>query len=362
MSLGPAEILKLWNRVGDRFGFEKEDKGDKAKKKKETEKEKQAAKVEHLITKALTRLRTAAQGNLKDPATAAKFGKTRDKTVLPMKKYCVLLRGTDLKDAVQDLTKLRTAVKQLTVVVEGLGNGPFEESGAEVFLYTLNTVDTKALDQAMEDPKFGEYSDAELEMDEDENEGEEGTAEGTVSPAAAFADRLKELLTQGVLLAKTNPGAAAELKLLFSQARTSGRKDDFIQANGLLDKAEELLKQAMAPGGKPTGDGAGDDLAATLQSWQAARGEVLAQLAQLQAAIAKSDHPNAGKALILIKGIPPRIMANPTTIQAVTTMEAYLQSNPIIAAAEEPNVFGVPVQITKPLLKELATMKTRLKS
>src|SRR5438045_1284408 len=118
MSLGPAKILKLWNRVNDRFGFEEGDKDDK--KKKTSTKEKLAAKEDERVEKGLTKLRNLGRGDLTDPAAAGKFGKAKDKTVKSMKKYCKLLKGNDLKDAVQDLTKMRKAVKQLTVVVEGL--------------------------------------------------------------------------------------------------------------------------------------------------------------------------------------------------------------------------------------------------
>ena len=137
--LTPAKILKLWNRVNDRFGLEEaDDEDDKGKgKKKPSPKVKQAEKENERISKGLTRLRNIARGDLGDPSTIKKFTKAQDKTVKSMKKYCKLLKGSDLKDSVQDLGKLRKAAKQLTIAVEELGTGPFAEDEGEVDLAAL---------------------------------------------------------------------------------------------------------------------------------------------------------------------------------------------------------------------------------
>ena len=60
------------------------------------------------------------------------------------------------------------------MVVEALEARPYpEDEEGEPDLNEFNKVDTSALDEAMEDPKFGEYSDAELDQDEAEAEEED---------------------------------------------------------------------------------------------------------------------------------------------------------------------------------------------
>jgi hypothetical protein len=162
-SLSPTQLLKLWNRVDERYGLP-QDKGKKLQGKA-----KQAEQDGTLIEKGLTKLRNVARQDMKNPATVTSFEQTRVRTGKLLKKYCKLLKNNDLKDSVQDLACLRKAVKQLTVLVDGLAAQPDVEGEAD--LNALNHVDTTALDKAMEDPHFGEYSQAELEAEEEDQAG-----------------------------------------------------------------------------------------------------------------------------------------------------------------------------------------------
>jgi hypothetical protein len=247
--LTPAKVLKLWNRLNDRFGLDDEEDGKgQGKEKKPSPKVKQFEKEGGRVTKGLTRLRNVARGDLKDPGTIARFIKARDVSVKSMKKYCKLLKGDSLKEAVEDLGKLRKAAKQLTVVVEKMEAKPYppETEEGEVDLNALEGVDTAALDQAMEDPKFGEYSDAELADLDKEDEDEATTPEPSPSAdgSAAFTARLKALLPAIQKSQAEGTPIAQEIKLRTSEANALARKKDFTQAQALLDQIEALLSNA----------------------------------------------------------------------------------------------------------------------
>src|SRR5205085_7963275 len=117
-------------------------------------------------------------------------------------------------------------------------------------------------------------------------------APAAAAPGAelAFHGRLKGLMMQTVILAKTHPGVSDDLNLLFTEAQGLGRHQLYAQGQELLDKAERRIKQAM------TGTAPPRDPAAALKAWQTARAEVLAQLTRLEGAVAACGHPDAAKA------------------------------------------------------------------
>ncbi len=248
----PAKILKLWNRVIDRFGFAEEDDeggGNKSAKTKTkpSPKLKQAEKENTRIGKGLTKLRRISQGDLSDPGTAGKFTKTQDKTVKSMKKFCKLLKSNDLKESVEDLTKLRKSVKQLTIVVENLGTGPFEEDGgAEADLGLIQNIDTAKIDQALEDPKFGEYSDEELaDLDKEEEEGDVPPAPPLSSADKAKYDARWKALEPAMLQAlKEQRGDVGKMRAVATFANDKAASGDYTKGLQGLDSLEALLKAA----------------------------------------------------------------------------------------------------------------------
>jgi hypothetical protein len=310
-NLSPAKIVKLWKRVNDRFGPEEGDKKDK--KKKPSAKEKLAEKEGERIDKGLVRLREAGKKDLKEPAAAAKFQKVQGKAVKSLQKYCKLLKGNDLKESVQDITKFRKLVKQITIVVEGLETGPFTDDEGEVDLNAISDVDTSKLDAALEDPNFGEFSDEELEGDEDEA-ADEAVPQAPPKPgakpepdgSAQFTTRLKTLMP-AIQQAQAQGGQGAQdIKVAVSEANMAARKKDFTQANSLLDRAEALLKQMPkgptvppstgekpstpeAPvSNQPLPDAVRKELVAAIQAWQGAMASIDSQIAQLAAALKKT--------------------------------------------------------------------------
>ncbi len=163
VELTPGQLLKVWNRIEDRFGLPE---GGKDKNKKPSARAKEVATTTLRITRGLTRLRDLSAGEV-DSAAKSKFEATRDRTARSLRAYCKLLKGDELKGELHHLLNLRRAVKQLTVLVEGLAAKSSAVEDADVKLAVLDGVDTSALDTAMRDPKFGEYAEEELK-DEDE--------------------------------------------------------------------------------------------------------------------------------------------------------------------------------------------------
>jgi tetratricopeptide (TPR) repeat protein len=110
-------------------------------------------------------------------------------------------------------------------------------------------------------------------------EGDEATAEQAAPPPAPpppgappaagdgmakFTARLKTLLPEIIKAQAANSPVSQEVKLRASEAQTFARKQDFNQANALLDRVEKLLPQAgpatgavpPAPPPPPSGDAA----------------------------------------------------------------------------------------------------------
>ncbi len=249
----PAGILKMWKRVNTRFGLVGDETKGKAKEKekKPSPKAKQAEKEDARVNKRLLELRTLGHGDLGEPGPARKFVKSRDKAAKAMKKYCKLLKSNDLKESVQDLTKFRKAVKQLVVVVESLDARPYADDGegGEPDLNALEKVDTAALDKAMEDPNFGEYSDAELDQDEPEPEPvAKPTAKTAEDPAARFKARLAEWTPAiKAAMAAKGPKAADIAKLLGQATALSKPGGDLALALDKLTQCHILPDGAAGP-------------------------------------------------------------------------------------------------------------------
>src|SRR5689334_10405809 len=125
-TMGPAKILKFWNKVADKYGVEeeKEDKKDKGKdkddkKKKPSAKDKAIVVQQERITKGLTRLRNTAQGGLKSEEQVKNFTTVQAKTVMALKKYCKSIKGYAPEGA-GDINKLRKSTKQIIVTLSNL--------------------------------------------------------------------------------------------------------------------------------------------------------------------------------------------------------------------------------------------------
>lgn len=112
--------------------------------------------------------------------------------------------------------------------------------------------------------------------------------EQRAKPAAAASDAFKARLTAllpRIKAAQAAGGPAAEeIKLRFSEAGVFARKNDFAQANALIDRVEAMLP----PAGRAAAPGKGPSLVALQQArlqWDTARKTVHAELDKLRSAI-----------------------------------------------------------------------------
>jgi hypothetical protein len=362
----PLRILNLWKRVNDRFGLSKADpKAKGSDKPKVSPKAKLAEKEDTRIQKGLTELRNIAKGDLSAPAIAGKFIQCRDRTSKSMRKCCKLLQGNELKDAVHDLVKLRKAVKQLTVVVEALQAKPYpEEKEGEIDLNQLEGVDTSALDKAMQDPKFGEYSDAELDEPAHEQPHQDQPHPPTAArtqdqpkhdPAATWAARRHEVEQQLLAALKGLHPNATQLRGVFRFATEKAEAGDYAKALQALDNLAKLLNTPTGANGAAT-----PDAAATLQHWQAACTEVKNQIRKVEAEIVKAKHPNSAKAVMRLESILKNLGDDPSTQQDVLELERWIEGDDVITRVEVPNAWGIPVKVREKLLPVLGTLKSQL--
>jgi hypothetical protein len=91
-------------------------------------------------------------------------------------------------------------------------------------------------------------------------------------------------------------------------------------------------------------------------SWDKARAAAITALTQLIAAITQSEHPDATRAVILLRAIRANLPRSVETKAAIDDLRYYLTSDDIIRAAETPNVFGVNIALRAPLLAALDTI------
>jgi serine/threonine protein kinase len=251
----PASILKLWKQVTPKFGLTKE--AVKSKEKTAVPKVKQAQDDGNRIVKGLTNLITIGRGDFKVNATALQFAKKRDMTAKAMKKHCKLLKPDDLKPCVTNLASLRKAVKQLTVAVENLEPKHYsaEADQAEPDLKSLDKVDTSGLDEAMKDPNFGIFSDAELDAGDEDVQREGGSdttqpqqeteTESATDKAKLWEERWAVLSQTLLKVLKVKPTNAAEIQRAASEAMKASKKKEFDPGLDWLDRLEQLMNAAL---------------------------------------------------------------------------------------------------------------------
>ena len=99
--------------------------------------------------------------------------------------------------------------------------------------------------------------------------------------------------------------------------------------------------------------GRGSGTLPDLSGWRAARATAIASLTALEAAVRGMDVPERGEAIILLRAIRANLTAEPATPQQVAELRRYIATDDIIAEAEDPNGFGIEVNLRAPLLAAL---------
>jgi len=126
------------------------------------------------------------------------------------------------------------------------------------------------------------------------------------------------------------------------------------------DVAKRAWVQRVLGVGSGDGSPSPDAPVVGLVAWKAARSAAIGQLKRLEGAIAAMKHPRGTQAIILVKAIQANLTASPDSARSVGELKRYLQTDDIIAEAEQPNGFGIKVELRKPLLDALSTLERQL--
>ena len=211
------------------------------------------------------------------------------------------------------------------------------------------------------------------------------TAPARDSGMAGFTARLAKLMPRiQAALAARQPDAQ-DMRVSASEAGYFARKQEFTQAHALLDVLEKRLA-ALPPATGPSREtapsvttvGPSTDEAPpistdgppreeaistsrrpadALADWQAARATAMTSLRALEAAVRGMDVPERDRAVILLRAIQANLTEAPTTPRQVAELQRYIETDDIIAEAEDPNGFGITVALRQPLLAALAALR-----
>jgi hypothetical protein len=103
-----------------------------------------------------------------------------------------------------------------------------------------------------------------------------------------------------------------------------------------------------------------DQLQNALAGWTKVRTKAMGSLRALEGAIRGMNHPAGDKAIILVKAITANLTETPDTKNRIAELRKYLQTDRIIEEAEEPNGFGINVDLREPLLEALEEVEWAL--
>jgi hypothetical protein len=279
VALSPAQVLKLWKKVNDRFGLE-DDPKKKDPKKKGGDKEKVFTKQNEEVTTGLTALRNIARGGVENEGQVSRFQRVQRKAVRVMKLFCKTLK-TFPAGVLQDLIKYRKLVRALTVVVMELDpRSPNLGDEGDADLSALTGVDDSRLDQALE--SADEAEDAGLDEDE-------GAPAPQKRGAGEYATRLKFLTPQVQKALQAGTADSTRIRQLLAEVNALAGAKDYTRAHALLDQLGPLVDKAvLAAPTKASRVG----LAKARLAWDEAKKKVRAQITTLQKALV-AEHADA---------------------------------------------------------------------
>ena len=187
---------------------------------------------------------------------------------------------TDTSLADQFKVRLTALVAQLKAAAgtSAGGEAKLKASEANVFARKADFVQANALlDQA----------------DDLLNSASDSTSGSAPETDSSLADQFKVRLTALVARLKAAAGtpAGGEAKLKASEANVFARKADFVQANALLDQADDFLNSAANSVTDSELDSATETATDVLAVWRDAKESVDDQLNKLSAELRNSSHP-----------------------------------------------------------------------
>lgn len=119
--------------------------------------------------------------------------------------------------------------------------------------------------------------------------------------------------------------------------------------------AEQAAWVERVLGIRPQGPPGAD--AAAMRAWRDARDAAVGTLRTLAEHIGTLDHPSRDNAIVLLRAIAANLTAAPESAQQQRELRRYLETDDIVAEAEEPNGFGMVVSLRRPLLAALARLE-----
>jgi hypothetical protein len=170
-----------------------------------------------------------------------------------------------------------------------------------------------------------------------------GQAEGALRQALAG------LIARIPGAAGNDAGRKATLLKVAGMANDQLKGHDAAAAGRTIARLREVLD--AAPGGAAT---------PAMAAWKAARGQAVAGLNAIVAEVSKMDFVDAPEAIILLRAIAMNLTEEPATRQQVAELRRYLEEDENVAEAEEPNGFGIELDLRGPLLAALAGLEAGL--
>lgn len=182
-------------------------------------------------------------------------------------------------------------------------------------------------------------------------QSDDAGAGAVTSEAAAVAAELGFLVQRIVEVSGPDVGLRGALAKQAADVRAALKAGDPAEAGALL----QTLRAAV--------DAAADRAAAlvpALAEWKSARQTALQSLNAIIARVDTMSFVDAPKASVLLRAIAANLTVEPATRQQVLELRRYLEDDENVGEAEEPNGFGIKLDLTRPLVAALGKLNACL--
>jgi hypothetical protein len=106
-------------------------------------------------------------------------------------------------------------------------------------------------------------------------------------------------------------------------------------------------------GAAPPGDAADQ----AIDGWLRERAAAVGILTQLERAFRRCAHPYRDHGIMMVRAVRAQLVESLANQQQVNELAVYLQEDDVVAALETPNVFGIEVNLRRPLLTALGALR-----
>jgi hypothetical protein len=198
-------------------------------------------------------------------------------------------------------------------------------------------------------PIFRVGANLEDEGEEQEGQESEGQESDAGADAAASWKARRAAIQQPYLDAlKNQPGKAGDLRAALTYADEKAEAGDFAQAMKSLDRVENLMQ--ASPSSK----------SGAAAEWEAKCNAVKESLRSLQREILKAKEGNSEKAVIRLEAVVKNLASQPATQQDVDELARWIGADDVISQVDEPNPWGIAINVRGTLMPVLTAMKAEL--